>query len=63
MQKQEMGLIDSSLKVNIVPGVLGMVVVGGYSGIAQEQIRHLKMNTPSINILQLKNTINISKTV
>jgi hypothetical protein len=62
-QKQEMGLIENSIKVNIVPDVLGIVVVGGYSGIAKEHIKQLKEQDPSIKILQFKNTIDISKAV
>jgi len=64
-QKQELGLFDDpslkSLKINIVPGVQGLVVVLGYSGIAKESIDELKKKDPTIKILHLKNIIDLSK--
>lgn len=64
-QKQELGLFDApslkSLKINIVPGVQGLVVVLGYSGIAKESIDELKKKDPTIKILHLKNIIDLSK--
>ncbi len=62
-QKQQLGLIDKNLKVNIVKGVSGMVVVIGYSGIANRHIKELKQKAPEIRILHLKNTINLSKVI
>ena len=61
MQKQSFGLVNQSLNVNIVPGVLGVVVVLGYSWIAQKSIKELKQKDPSIKVLHLKNSIDISK--
>jgi hypothetical protein len=60
-QKQEMGLIDKNLHVSIVPGVLGVIVVLGYSGIAQKSIRELKGKDPSIKVLHLMNKIDLTK--
>lgn len=64
-QKQELGLFDDpslkSLKINIVPGVQGLVVVLGYSDIAKESIDELKKKDPTIKILHLKNIIDLSK--
>lgn len=64
-QKQELGLFDDpslkNLKINIVPGVQGLVVVLGYSGIAKESIDELKKKDPTIKILHLKNIIDLSK--
>ncbi|MBA7633047.1 hypothetical protein ES703_40603 [subsurface metagenome] len=64
-QKQELGLFDDPslkcLKINIVPGVQGLVVVLGYSGIAKESIYELKKKDPTIKILHLKNIIDLSK--
>lgn len=64
-QKQELGLFDAqslkSLKINIVPGVQGLVVVLGYSGIAKESIGELRKKDPTIKILHLKNIIDLSK--
>jgi len=62
-QKQELGLFDRSLRINIIPEVLGMVVVLGYSGLAQKSIEELKKKYPSIRILHLKNIIDLSKTI
>lgn len=62
-QKQELGLIDKKLKVDIVKGVSGVVVVVGYSGIARSSIRRLKEKAPNIKVLQLKNTIDLSKAI
>jgi len=62
-QKQEMGLFNPSLKINIFPGVLSVIVVLGYSGIAQKSIKELKSKDPTIRILHLKNTIDLSKTI
>jgi len=60
-QKQELGLLDRSLTINIVPKVLGVIVVLGYSGLAQKSIAKLKEKDPSIKILHLKNVIDLSK--
>lgn len=62
-QKQELGLIDNRVNVNIIPDVLGIVVVGGYSGIAKEHIKQLKAKAPSIKILHFINKINISDAI
>jgi hypothetical protein len=62
-QKQELGLIAPSLKINIVPDVLGVVVVLGYSGIAKKSIEELREKDPTIRILHLKNIIDLSKTI
>jgi hypothetical protein len=61
-QKKELGLFGRDLIVNIIPGVLGIVVVLGYSGLAQKSIATLKEKDPSIKILHLKNIIDLSKT-
>ena len=62
-QKQELGLFSPSRKINIVPDVLSVVVVLGYSGIAQKSIKELKGKDPEIRILHLKNIIDLSKTI
>ncbi|MDD5601013.1 MAG: hypothetical protein PHC87_04585 [Actinomycetota bacterium] len=62
-QKQELGLLSSNLKINIVPDVLGVVVVLGYSGIARKSIRELKEKDPEIKVLHLKNIIDLSKVI
>ena len=63
IQKQELGLMVKCLTVNIVPGVLGLVVVGGYSGMAEDSIKELKRKAPNIRILQLKNIVDLSKAI
>jgi len=39
LQKQVLGLLQKGLKINIVNGALGVVVVGGYSGLAKKSIQ------------------------
>ena len=63
-QKQELGLIRTNLRPNIVKGTLGIVVVGGYSGLAEKAIGKLKESRlPDIRVLQLINLIDISKAI
>jgi len=62
-QKQELGLIDKDFHISIVPGVLGIVVIWGYSGLGQRNIARLKEKDPSIKLLQLKNVIDLSKAI
>jgi hypothetical protein len=66
-QKQELGIISPPSNIKIVPGVLGLIVVGGYSGIAykfieelKERIRSLKVQE-KIKVLHLKNTIRLEE--
>jgi len=49
------------LKVNIVNGVLGVVVVGGYSGLAKKSISELKSRHPGIKVLHIRNEIDFRK--
>jgi hypothetical protein len=60
-QKQELGLFDRDLNVKIIHGVLGIVVILGYSGLAHKSIALLKEKDPSIKILHLKNVIDLLK--
>lgn len=60
-QKQELGLLRRDLKVNIVNGVLGVVVVGGYSGLAKKSISELKSRHPGIKVLHIRNEIDFRK--
>jgi hypothetical protein len=60
-QKQELGLFDRDLNVSIIPGVEGIIVILGYSGLAKKSIALLKEKDPSIKILHLKNVIDLSK--
>ncbi|MBM4146206.1 MAG: hypothetical protein FJ240_08030 [Nitrospira sp.] len=60
-QKQELGLFDRDLNVSIIPGVEGIVVILGYSGLAKKSIATLKDKDPSVKILHLKNVIDLSK--
>lgn len=61
LQKQELGLLQKSLRINIVNGVLGIVVVGGYSGLAKKSIEELKSRHPDIKVLHIRNEIDFSK--
>lgn len=56
-QKQGLGIFPSGLKIEVVEGVLGIVVVGGYSGLAEKSIAELKAKHPDIRILHIKNEI------
>lgn len=60
-QKQELGLFAQGLNINIVPNVLGLIAVLGYSGIAHKSIIELREKDPEIKILHLKNFIDLSK--
>ncbi len=62
-QKQALGLINEDLKVNIVKGVSGVVVVVGYSGIAKKSISLLKQKNRNIRVLQITNKIDLSKAI
>src|SRR3972149_7083390 len=67
-QKQGLGLYESqdkikSLKINIINGVSGIIVVSGYSGIAKKRIEELRQKSPDINILPLWNKIDFSKEI
>ncbi len=61
LQKQELGLLPEGLKISIDEDVLGVVVVGGYSGLAKQSIRELKTHHPAIKVLHIKNEIDLSK--
>ena len=52
-QKRQLGLIRSPASVNIVPGISRIVVVMGYSGIANQSIKELKQKDPSIKVIHL----------
>jgi len=58
-QKEMLGLITRPKDFKIVPGVLGVVVVMGYSGMAEMKIRELKKKDPSIKVIQLSNRLDI----
>jgi hypothetical protein len=60
-QKQELGLFKNGPGISIVRPVSGIVVVGGYSGMAQDSLNELKKQAPDIRILQLTNRINLSR--
>lgn len=51
-QKKELGLFDSPnfKSIKIVPPVEGLIIVGGYSGIAKDQIKALKKNYPNLSV-------------
>ena len=61
LQKQGLGLLPGNNKVDIVEGVLGVVIVGGYSGLAKKSIAELKMRHPGIKVLHIINEIDLSK--
>lgn len=60
-QKKKLGLIDSIEKINIVPDVLGIIVVGGYGGLAEPSIRELRNKDKGIKIFHSTNKIDFEK--
>jgi len=62
-QKQTLGLMDNNLKINIVNGVFGLVVVGGYSKIADKRIKELQQKAPELRVIQLNNFIDLTKAI
>ena len=58
-QKRELGLIKkpSFNKINIIEPVEGIILVGGYSGIAIKQIKELKTTYPHLEVKQFTNEI------
>ena len=60
-QKRELGLFIRPNNIKIVPGVLSVIVVMGYSGLANQSIKALKQKDPSIKVIQLSNKIDIKK--
>ena len=58
-QKRELGLIKKPAisNINIVKSVEGIILVGGYSGIAIKQINELKSTYPHLDVKQFTNEI------
>jgi len=58
-QKRELGLIKSPTisNINIIEPVEGIILVGGYSGIAIKQINELKKTYPNLEVRQFINEI------
>jgi len=58
-QKRKLGLIKKPTfdNINIVEPVEGIILVGGYSGIASGQINKLKSNYPNLEVRQFTNEI------
>ena len=59
-QKYQLGLLDfdgAESSIEIEPVVAGMVVVGGYSGIAVDAIKELKTNNPKLRVLKMRNSL------
>ena len=59
-QKKIWGLFENPHwdAIEIVPNVQGMIIVGGYSGLAKEQIVMLKKNYPTIKVQSFHYKIN-----
>lgn len=67
-QKKDLGLFDGNqdiknMDINIVREVLHVLVIVGYSGLAEKMKDELKKIDPTIRILLLKNIIDLSKTI
>ena len=53
VQKRQLGLIDTpKTSIEIIPGVKGLIIVGGYSKIGSAMIRDLKKSYPSLLVKQ-----------
>ena len=55
-QKKELGLFQTPQwdSISIIPDVHGSIVVGGYSGIAKEQITELKEKHPHLHVIEFR---------
>jgi len=58
-QKKQLGLIDKpkTASIEIIPGVKGLIIVGGYSKIGSAMIRDLKKNYPTLLVKQFDYTL------
>lgn len=58
-QKKRIGLITTPEweSITIVQNVQGLIVVGGYSGLAKEQIRELKMQYPNLLVKEFSHLL------
>lgn len=58
-QKRRLGIITipESLSISIVPEVDGLIVVGGYSGIARERIKKLQNDYPKLQLKQFRHRL------
>ena len=59
LQKKRLGLIKKPKwdSIKIIPDVHGLIIVGGYSGIAKEQIKELKEKYPNLYIKEFFYTL------
>lgn len=57
----QQGVFGDNININIVPGVMGIIVVGGYSGIDEKSIKELKRINHEIKVLHLKNRIDMEQ--
>lgn len=59
LQKKRLGLFDESFfdEISISDEVRGLVVVGGYTGIAAQSIKELKEHSPNIEVKLFKNKL------
>jgi hypothetical protein len=59
-QLRSLGLIEAGPnRVEIVPGVTGVVVVGGYNGIAEKSLKQLHKKHPGVRVSQVRNHIDV----
>jgi hypothetical protein len=58
-QKKQFGLIDmpKTSSIEIIPGVKGLIIVGGYSKIGSAMIKDLKKSYPSLLVKQFDYTL------
>lgn len=60
-QKRKLHLLDSPDSINIVPGVLGVIVVMAYSELAKKSIKELQQKDPSIKVIRFRNRLDIKE--
>jgi hypothetical protein len=61
LKDKDVGLITTPTlpSLEIVPGVLGCVIVGGYRGLAEEKLKYLRKEWPDLPLLQMRQWIKI----
>ena len=53
-------MLNRPAAIKIVPGVLGVVAVMGYSGIAKQSIKELEQKDSSIKVIPLFNELDVN---
>jgi hypothetical protein len=62
-QKKLLGLIEIPATIKIIKPVIGIVVVGGYGGIAKKSIAELKNNRQNVKLIHIQNKIDFNQII